>query len=127
MSYNTRNIKNTCFLLSNDSKFTKTEPAFDKCSTKFGVLQKGIRQSIEPLLLIKKPWIISLKEFFLVKLQACLQPATLLKMTPPQDYWLQVWNNYFVEHVSVSVSIKRSIIKLSLSLHSFLQKANFHK
>ena len=34
MSYNTRNIKNTCFLLCNDSKFTKTEPTFGKCSAK---------------------------------------------------------------------------------------------
>ena len=49
MSYNGRNIKN------------------DKCSTKLDVLQNVNLQSIEPVLLIKKLWIISLKEFFLVK------------------------------------------------------------
>ena len=39
MSYNTRNIKNTGLLLRNHSKFPKTEVAYNKYSTKLGVLQ----------------------------------------------------------------------------------------
>ena len=58
MSYNTRNIRNTCLLLRNHPKLTKTEPAVcskqKKCSTKLGVLQNATRQSIEPVLLIKE-------------------------------------------------------------------------
>ena len=54
-SRNTRSIKNTCLLVRNHSKLTKTGAAFDKCSSKLGILQNAIRQSIDPVLLIKKP------------------------------------------------------------------------
>ena len=58
MSYNTRNIKSTCLFLRNHPKLTKTELAVSskqkKCSTKLGVLQNAIQQSIEPVLLIKE-------------------------------------------------------------------------
>ena len=57
--------QNTCLLLRNHSKLNKTEAAFDKCSTKLGVLQNAIRQSIEPVLLIKE-------RVFLVTLQAII-------------------------------------------------------
>ena len=67
---NTRNIKNTCLFLHNYSKLTKTEAAFDKCSTKLGVLQNAIRQSIEHVLLIKKAVNNTFEGFFFAKLQA---------------------------------------------------------
>ena len=62
--------------MRNHSNLNKTEAAFDKCSTKLGVLQNAIRQSIEPVLLIKE------RVFF--SNVAGHHSATLLKMTPPQ-------------------------------------------
>ena len=76
MSYSTRNIKNTYLLLRNNSKFTKTEVAFDECSTKLGVLQNVNRQSIESVLLIKKTVNNIFEGVFFSKVEG-LQPALL--------------------------------------------------
>ena len=61
---------------------------------------------------------------------AGLQPATLLKMTPqrvPSNIFDYKRESYFVKHVSVGASMKRSVIKISLSLHAFLQKTKIFK
>ena len=76
MSQNTRNIRNTCLLLRNHPKFTKTEAAFDKCSTKLGVLQNIIRQSIDHVLLIKKPLNNIFERVFLTKNDSCTRFLT---------------------------------------------------
>ena len=85
MSYNTRNIKNTCLLLRNHSKLTKTVPPFDMCSAKLGVLQNAIRRSIEPVILINKTVNNIFEGVFFSKV-ASWRPATLLKTTSPQDF-----------------------------------------
>ena len=85
MSYNTRNIKNTCLLLRNHSKLTKTVPPSDKCSTKLGVLQNATQQSIEPVILTNKTVNNIFEGVFFSKV-ASWRPTTLLKITPPQDF-----------------------------------------
>ena len=70
--------------MHNYLKLTKTEAAFDKCSTNLSVLRNAMQQSIKPALQLKKQIVNNTFEEVFFSKAAGPQPATLFKMTRPQ-------------------------------------------